>query len=217
MSSVRLIKLGTVPYTEALDLQMSLLKQRQQGSIPDTLLLLQHPPTITIGRSGKAHNLLASKEYLDQKGIHFERIGRGGDITFHGPGQLVGYPIMDLKLMRRDVRKYVTNLENTIVRTLSDFDIQARRLDGVVGVWVKRRKIASIGVGIKRWVTYHGFALNVNTDLSFFDMIIPCGLDQVQMTSIKDWVKTDHDINMSDVENSVIKSFSDVFGKKLIQ
>ena len=211
MAEFNVYKLGRVPYQKALDLQLELLEMRKNGEIGDTLLLLEHPPTFTIGRRGNMGNLLAAKDYLSKAGIHFEVISRGGDITYHGPDQLVGYPIMDLNEMGRDIHKYLRNLEETIIVSLEDFGIRARRIKGVTGVWVKWHKIASIGVGIKRWITYHGFALNVNTDLSYFDMIVPCGIQNVQMTSIQRWSSQKGGVDMTNVEESIIKAFSQVF------
>jgi lipoyl(octanoyl) transferase len=211
MADFKVYKLGRVPYKKALDLQLELLEMRKNGKIGDTLLLLEHPHTLTIGRRGDMGNLLAARDYLSEAGIHFEMISRGGDITYHGPGQLVGYPIMDLSGMGRDVHKYLRNLEETIIVSLDYYGIRARRIKGVTGVWVKWHKIASIGVGIKRWITYHGFALNVNTDLSYFDMIVPCGIENVQMTSIQRWLADKNEIDMGRVEESIIKAISHVF------
>lgn len=211
MNTFKVYKLGKVPYRKALEIQLKLLEMRTQGEIGDTLLLLEHPPTFTIGRRGNMGNLLAAKNYLSKAGIHFEVISRGGDITYHGPGQLVGYPIMDLNGMGRDIHKYLRNLEETIIVSLGDFGIRGRRIKGVTGVWAKWHKIASIGVGVRRWVTYHGFALNVNTDLSYFDMIVPCGIENVKMTSIQRWLAKKEEIDMPEVEDSIIKAFSQVY------
>jgi lipoate-protein ligase B len=211
MNTFKVYKLGKVPYRKALEIQLKLLEMRVNGEIGDTLLLLEHPPTFTIGRRGNMGNLLAAKNYLSKAGIHFEVISRGGDITYHGPGQLVGYPIMDLNGMGRDVHKYLRNLEETIIVSLRDFGIRGRRIKGITGVWAKWHKIASIGVGVKRWVTYHGFALNVNTDLSYFDMIVPCGIENVKMTSIQRWLGKKEYIDMPEAEDSIVKAFSQVF------
>lgn len=207
----KVYKLGRVPYGKALDIQVKLLEMRKRGEIDDTLLLLEHPHTVTIGRRGNIGNLLAAGNYLEKSGIHFEVISRGGDITYHGPGQIVGYPIMDLNEMGRDIHKYLRKLEETIIVSLVDFGIRGRRVKGVTGVWVKWHKIASIGVGVKKWITYHGFALNVNTDLSYFDMMVPCGIENVRMTSIQRWLAEQEFIDMPEVEESIIKAFSQVF------
>lgn len=214
MDNFKVYKLGLVPYDKALEIQLDLLERRRREEIEDTLLLLEHPPTFTIGRRGNMGNLLAAEEYLAKEGIKLEVISRGGDITFHGPGQLVGYPIMDLNKMGRDVHKYLRALEEVIISALADYSIEARRIEKVTGVWVKWHKIASIGVGVKRWITYHGFALNVNTDLSYFDNIVPCGIPDVQMTSVQRWLAKREKIDMADAEDSIVKAFSEVFSRR---
>ena len=163
-------------YGQALEWQRRLVAARQRGEIPDQLLLLEHPHVITLGRNGQLRNLLASDEALDRAGIAFYPTDRGGDVTYHGPGQLVGYPILDLREWKRDVGAYVRAIEQTIIDTLADYGIAAGRIPKLTGVWVGERKIAAIGMHISRWVTSHGFALNVNTDLSYFEYIVPCGL-----------------------------------------
>jgi lipoyl(octanoyl) transferase len=165
-------------YGGALELQRELVAARQQGGITDQLLLLEHPHTITLGRNGRMENLLASDAALASAGISFYPINRGGDVTYHGPGQLVGYPILDLREWKRDVGAYVRGIEQAIIDTLADYGISAGRIAGLTGVWVDERKIAAIGVHIGRWVTSHGFALNVSTDLSYFQYIVPCGLSK---------------------------------------
>jgi len=213
MHNFKVYKLGLVPYDKAIEIQLDLLERRKKDEIEDTLLLLEHPPTFTIGRRGNMGNLLAAEEALKKEGISLEVISRGGDITFHGPGQLVGYPIVDLSDMGRDVHKYLRALEEVIIQALLDCGIKARRIEGITGVWVKWHKIASIGVGVKRWVTYHGFALNVNTDLSYFDKIVPCGIPDVQMTSVQRWLARREEIDMADVEDAVVRAFSKVFNR----
>jgi len=179
------VNLGTVPYEDALELQREMAKERISGAIPqDVLLLLEHPPVVTMGRSAKSRNLVASKEFLSSRGVELFDVERGGDVTFHGPGQLVGYPIIDLKRHRQDLHWYLRQVEEALIRTLAAYSIPAERNPGLTGVWTKGRKIASIGVHARDWVTWHGFALNVTTDLSYFDLIIPCGIDGVTMTSI---------------------------------
>ncbi len=211
MNTLNVYKIGLVPYKDALDLQMRLLEKRKNAEIGDTLLLLEHPPTFTIGRKGNKGHLLINERYLADRGIDFEEISRGGDITFHGPGQLVGYPIIDLNTKGRDVHKYLRGLEEFMISVLEDFDIKAKRIEGLTGVWVDGHKIGSIGVGVKRWITYHGFALNVNTDLSYFDMIVPCGIPDVQMTSIAGWLGSKEEVAMEDIEEVVVKSFIRTF------
>ena len=163
-------------YGAALELQQQLVAERKEGPIPDQLLLLEHPHVITLGRNGHLENLLAGETVLDRAGIAFYPTDRGGDITYHGPGQLVGYPILDLREWKRDVGAYVRAIEQVIIDTLADFGIAAGRIPKLTGVWVDGRKIAAIGVHLSRWVTSHGFALNVHTDLSYFQYIVPCGL-----------------------------------------
>ncbi|MGA3096607.1 MAG: lipoyl(octanoyl) transferase LipB [Bryobacteraceae bacterium] len=176
MRKCELRELGRTDYGQALEWQRRMVTARQRGEIPDQLGLLEHPHVITLGRNGQLRHLLASDEVLDRAGIAFYPTDRGGDVTYHGPGQLVGYPIVDLREWKRDVGAYVRAVEQTIIDTLADFGIAAGRIPKLTGVWVKERKIAAIGVHISRWVTSHGFALNVNTDLSYFQYIVPCGL-----------------------------------------
>jgi lipoyl(octanoyl) transferase len=163
-------------YGEALDLQRWLVDQRKRGEIPDQFLLVEHPHTITLGRNGHMENLLAGEDVLRRSGVAFHDTDRGGDITYHGPGQIVGYPIIDLREWKRDVMAYVRAIEQVMIDTLADFGIPAGRVQGMTGVWVDGAKIAAIGVHISRWITSHGFALNVTTDLSYFQYIVPCGL-----------------------------------------
>jgi lipoyl(octanoyl) transferase len=169
-------ELGRIGYPEAFDLQQRLVEERKRGAIPDQLVLLEHPHTITLGRNGRMENLLASEPALRAAGIVFHTSDRGGDITYHGPGQLVGYPILDLRDWKRDVGAYVRAIEQVMIDTLADFRIDADRVCGCSGVWVDGKKIGAIGVHISRWVTSHGFALNVDTDLSYFGYIVPCGV-----------------------------------------
>jgi lipoyl(octanoyl) transferase len=163
-------------YGQALELQQQLAGQRKQGTVADHLLLLEHPHVITLGRNGHMENLLASDQILSRAGISFYPTDRGGDVTYHGPGQLVGYPILDLRDWKRDVGAYVRAVEQSLIDTLAEFGIAAVRIPKLTGVWVGDRKIAAIGVHLSRWVTSHGFALNVSTDLSYFQYIVPCGL-----------------------------------------
>ena len=168
--------LGRIDYVEAFDLQRALVDQRKRGEIPDQFLIVEHPHTITLGRNGHMENLLAREEILDRAGVAFHPTDRGGDITYHGPGQIVGYPILDLREWKRDVVAYVRAIEQVIIDALADFGLKAGRVPGMTGVWVDGAKIAAIGVHISRWVTSHGFALNAATDLSYFQYIVPCGL-----------------------------------------
>ena len=176
MHNCCLRQLGRIDYASALQLQQQLAGDRKQGLVPDQLLLLEHPHVITLGRNGHMENLLADDDILARAGISFYPTDRGGDVTYHGPGQLVGYPILDLRDWKRDVGAYVRAVEETIILTLADYGIEAGRIPKLTGVWVGERKIAAIGVHLSRWVTSHGFALNVSTDLSYFQYIVPCGL-----------------------------------------
>jgi lipoyl(octanoyl) transferase len=177
--------LGLLSYAEALAIQKDLVEQRKQQRIPDQLLMVEHPHVITLGRNGHAENLLASEEILARAGIAFHPTDRGGDITYHGPGQIVGYPIVDLREWKRDVVAYVRAIEQVIMDSLAEFGIEAGRLEGCTGVWVNGKKIAAIGIHISRWVTSHGFALNHTTDLSYFQYIVPCGLTK-PVTSMRE-------------------------------
>jgi lipoyl(octanoyl) transferase len=168
--------IGRIDYAEALEIQNDVVARRKRGEIPDQLLLVEHPHVVTMGRNGHDENVLASLEVLSRAGIQFYRTDRGGDVTYHGPGQIVGYPIFDLREWKRDVVAYVRGIEQVLIETLAEFGIEAGRVEGCTGVWTKEGKIAAIGVHISRWVTSHGFALNHDTDLSYFQYIVPCGL-----------------------------------------
>jgi lipoyl(octanoyl) transferase len=216
MSELWVVDLGTVPYGEALELQRSLARERISGAIPeDMLLLLEHPPVVTLGRSAKARNLVSTADFLTSRGVELFEVERGGDVTFHGPGQLVGYPIIDLKRHKVDLHWYLRQVEEALIRTLAAYSIPAERNVGFTGVWTKGRKIASIGVHARDWVTWHGFALNVNTDLSYFDLIIPCGIDGVTMTSIdKEIDHSDSQLTKPTVEAAseiVARTFGELF------
>ncbi len=199
--------LGRVGYAEALALQQDLVEKRKRGLIPDQLLLLEHPHVITLGRNGRMDNLLASEEVLRRAGIEFHAINRGGDITYHGPGQLVGYPIFDLREWKRDVVAFVRAVEQAIVDSLGEFGIDAGRLPGCTGVWVDGKKVAAIGVHISRWVTSHGFALNQTTDLSYFQYIVPCGLTK-PVTSMRE---LGSDATREQVAEALVRNFSKQF------
>lgn len=211
MDVIEVRRLGTVPYADGLELQRRLVEQRKAGKIPDQLLLLQHPPVITLGvkaRSDRSH-VLASEDLLSTRGVEVFESGRGGDVTFHGPGQIVGYPILDLRPDRCDVHKYVRDLEEVLIRTLAGLGLEAERSPGLTGVWVGREKVAAIGVRIARWITSHGFALNVNTDLSHFDLIVPCGIRDRGVTSLERLLG--RTVEVAAVEDALIAAFSDVF------
>ncbi len=186
MPQLWVVSLGTIPYAEALELQRSVAAKRITGEMAeDVLLLMEHPPVVTQGRSSKNANLVASPELLKLRGVELHEVERGGDVTFHGPGQLVGYPIIDLKRHKQDLHWYLRTIEQVLIDTLEALGIAAGRNTGYTGVWTGGKKIASIGVHARDWVTWHGFALNVATDLSYFDLIVPCGIQDVTMTSIE--------------------------------
>lgn len=191
--------LGHMEYRSALKYQLRCVERRASGEIPDTLLLLTHPHVYTIGRIGNDANLLVPSESLLREGIAVERVSRGGDITYHGPGQLVGYPIM--LLARPDVHRFIRCVEEALIDTLSGFGIKGGRIEGLTGVWVGEKKIASIGIGVRRWITYHGFSLNVDTDLSYFRRIHPCGLKGREATSVAE--VTGRDLPMEEVREAV--------------
>jgi len=221
MSELWVVNLGTVPYEEALELQRALARERISGAIPeDMLLLLEHPPVVTLGRATKAANLISSAEFLASKGVELFEVERGGDVTFHGPGQLVGYPIIDLKRHKLDLHWYLRQVEEALIQTLAAYSIPAERNVGFTGVWTNGRKIASIGVHARDWVTWHGFALNVTTDLSYFDLIVPCGIDGVTMTSIeKEIDRSDSQLPQATVEAAseiAARVFGELFGLELV-
>jgi len=204
--------LGVLGYAEALVLQQDLADKRKRGLIPDQFLIVEHPHVITQGRNGHAANLLASDEILRRAGIAFHATDRGGDITYHGPGQIVGYPIVDLREWKRDVVAYVRAIEQVIVDSLGEFGIEAGRIDGCTGVWVSGKKVAAIGVHISRWVTSHGFALNHTTDLSYFQYIVPCGLTK-PVTSMRDLGST---ASRAEVTAALARNFAKQFRVELL-
>lgn len=200
-----------MPYDEALELQRSIARDRISGAVPqDVLLLLEHPPVVTLGRSSKEKHLVASPEFLQNRGVELFEVERGGDVTFHGPGQLVGYPIVDLKQHRQDLHWYLRKLEEVLINTLADYGIPGERNTSFTGVWTGGRKIASIGVHAREWVTWHGFALNVTTDLSYFDLIVPCGINGVVMTSIARELGVE-EVSAQDVRDRVAAKFAEAF------
>ncbi len=208
-------RLGLVEYGAGLELQAGLVEERRSGAIGDTLLLLEHPPVITLGvkTRGQHANIVASPEVLAAEGVSVFETGRGGDITYHGPGQLVGYPILDLRPDRCDVHRYVRDIEEALIIALREFEIEGGRLAGRTGVWVgpdgREEKVAAIGVRISRWITSHGFALNVGTNLQHFQLIVPCGIADRGVTSIDRLLG--RAVPMKDVEDAVVRAFSRVF------
>jgi lipoyl(octanoyl) transferase len=203
--------LGRVPYAQGLDLQAHLVAERQAGRIPDTLLLLEHDPVFTLGRNARAENVLLSPEALEARGFQLFETGRGGDVTYHGPGQVVGYPILDLSPDRCDVHRYVRDLEEVMIRTCADYGIEAGRVAGMSGAWVGEEKIGAIGVRIARWVTSHGFALNVANDLTPFALIVPCGIRGRGVTSLQRQLGPA--VSLADVGARLARHLAAVFGR----
>ncbi len=214
MSVCNVLRLGRVDYGRALDFQKQCFDQRKYNLIEDVLLLVEHPPTYTIGRRGNGENLLISPNELEKLGIGLYWIRRGGDVTYHGPGQIVGYPILDLKMFKRDINLYLRQLEDVLLLTLNDFGIVGSRKVGFTGVWVNEEKIGSIGVSLNNWITMHGFALNVNTDLSYFDKIVPCGIKGKSVTSIERLLSKT--LELAVVEDSIILNFCKVFNVEAV-
>ena len=200
-------------WAQAFELQQTLVERRKRGEIPDQLLVVEHPHVITMGRNGRPENLLAEEEVLRRAGIEFHHTDRGGDVTYHGPGQIVGYPIVDLKDWKRDVVAYVRALEQVIIDALAEFGIAAGRAAGMTGVWMDGGKIAAIGVHISRWVTSHGFALNLDADLSYFQYIVPCGLAQ-PVTSIR---ALGCSASREEVVDGLVRHFGKVYGYDVIE
>jgi lipoyl(octanoyl) transferase len=213
INSCYAVWLGKMDYSSALDLQMEICRLKKQGFEPDVLLLLEHPPVITLGRNAKAGNLLVSREGLRNYGVDLFEIDRGGDITFHGPGQLVGYPILKLGRGEQDVHAFMRHLEDSLISLLAWHGIHSWRRDKLTGVWTSKGKIAAMGIHISRWITRHGFALNVTTDLSFFQMIIPCGLVGQSVTSME--AVLSRSFNVRDVASDYTYEFGRVFARRL--
>ncbi|MGH7588576.1 MAG: lipoyl(octanoyl) transferase LipB [Gemmatimonadota bacterium] len=200
---------GEVPYREAWMLQRDLVARRRAAEIPDTLLLLSHPPVVTLGKGGTIDHLLGSPAALAGRGVEFVETDRGGDITFHGPGQIVGYAIVDLTPRGRDLHRFLRDLEEVLIRALAGFGIFAGRTAGLTGVWVGDAKVAAMGIRVSRWITHHGFALNVDTDLSYFDLIVPCGIADRRVTSMAELLGGPVEREL--VEGALGRAFEDVF------
>jgi lipoate-protein ligase B len=219
MPHLLVVDLRTMPYADALALQRAVARARISGEIgEDLLLLVEHPPVVTLGRSSKERHLLATPALLAARGVELFEVERGGDVTFHGPGQLVGYPIVDLKRHRQDLHWYLRQVEEALIRAVAPLGIIGERSAGYTGVWTQGRKLASIGVHARDWVTWHGFALNVTTDLSYFDLIVPCGITAVEMTSVARELSAApaaHDALQRDVRGRVADAFGEVFSLEL--
>ncbi len=228
MNSVWLLNLDRVPYADALALQHRIVAARKRGELNDTLILLEHLPVFTLGRNAKDEHIIASRDFLRQQGIEVFRVERGGDVTYHGPKQLVGYPILDLRNFRQDVGWFVRSIEEMLIRALGDFGIHGRRIEKLVGVWVDvvapgveplaqqqgEAKIVQIGARIENWITYHGFALNVDPNMAHFDLIVPCGIPDKAVTSMARVLNRPMDMNA--VRERVAARFAEVFGAELI-
>jgi len=206
--------IGRLRYADGLELQARLVAERQQQSIPDTLLLLEHEPVITLGRNARRENLLFPDEELRRRGLDVFETGRGGDVTYHGPGQVVGYPILDLSPDRRDVHRYVRDLEEVMIRTCRDYGIEAGCVSGLTGTWVGPEKIGAIGVRIARWVTSHGFAFNVGTDLAPFALIVPCGIRERGVTSLERLLG--RPVPLVQAMDRLAAHFASVFGREIV-
>jgi len=219
---LNLLQLGRVGYGEGLDLQRQLVEARHEGRIGNTLVLLEHPPVLTLGRNASRANILANDEFLAYRGVEIHEINRGGDVTYHGPGQLVGYPIFDLRSFtpRLGAVQFVRLLEEALIRTCGDFGVQATRVGGRTGVWtvaggsIREKKIAALGVHIARGITSHGFALNVNPDLRDFELIVPCGIADREVTSLER--EADPPPGMDPVRNAVARQFGHVFKSQVL-
>lgn len=217
------VDLGLIQYGPAFDLQRRLVAARKAAAVPDVLLLCEHPHVITLGRNGHQENLLASSHLLRQMGVEFHATDRGGDITYHGPGQIVGYPILNLAAIRRDVAWYVRQLEEAMIRATAEFGIEAGRKAGLTGVWVDvapngvngqaSEKLAAIGVHLSRWVTSHGFAYNVSTDLRYFDLIVPCGIPDKRATSLERLLG--HAVSREEVAPRIVGHLGEIFGREM--
>jgi lipoyl(octanoyl) transferase len=210
-------RLGTVPYAEASELQRALVEERRADRVPDLLLLLEHPHVITLGVKADAarSHLTATPELLSSRQVDVHESGRGGDITYHGPGQIVAYPILDLRPDRCDVHRYVRDLEEVMIRAAGDFGLQAARIQGLTGAWLGADKVGAIGVRISRWITSHGFAFNVSTDLDYFKLIVPCGISDGGVTSLSRALG--RHVAMVEAETSLVRHFSEVFDREVVE
>ena len=217
MRELEVRRLGVVGYEEALALQRYLVEERRAERVPDLLLLLQHPPVITLGVKGDGGraNIVATSDRLASLGISVHETGRGGDVTYHGPGQIVGYPIVDLRPDRCDVHRYVRDVEEVMIRVCADYGVSANRINGLTGAWVGAEKIGAIGVRISRWITSHGFAFNVSTNLDHFRLIVPCGISDRGVTSLEK--ATGRRVSIAEVEDAFVRSFAATFERSVTQ
>jgi lipoyl(octanoyl) transferase len=214
MRELEVRRLGTVTYADGLNLQQALVEERRADRIPDTLVLLEHPHVLTLGvkRDASRSHVIASPDELKARGVEVFDAGRGGDITYHGPGQLVAYPILDLRPDRQDVHRYVRDLEEVMIRLSGDYGLTAGRIAGLSGTWIGDRKIGAVGIRISRWITSHGIAFNVTTDLSYFDLIVPCGIEDKSVTSLGR--ELGREVSMSEVADRFTARFAEVFERE---
>lgn len=207
-------RLGLTDYSDGLALQARAVERLRAGEAPEQLFLLEHPHVFTLGRGADGSNIIADRARLESLSIEVHETGRGGDVTYHGPGQMVGYPIINLKPDRCDVHRYVRDVEEVLIRVVADFGVTGERIKGLTGVWVGNEKVAAIGVRIARWITSHGFALNVNTNLNYFGLIIPCGITGKGVTSLSRLLG--REVDMREVASSVERNFGEVFGREVV-
>ena len=214
-----LVDLGLIPYGPASELQRRLVEARKARAVPDVLLLCEHPHVITLGRNAKPEHLLASNRHLSEMNVELHSTDRGGDITYHGPGQIVGYPVLDLAGHQRDVRWYVEQLEEVMIRTTADFGIAAKRVESQHGAWIEtpagEEKLGALGVHLSRWVTSHGFAYNVSTDLRYFDLIVPCGIGDRRVTSLERALGCR--VPLEEATGRIVTHFSEIFERELVK
>jgi lipoyl(octanoyl) transferase len=207
--------LGLIDYKDAWDLQKSVHQLRVENKIDDVLFLLQHPHTYTLGKNADKENLVSDKKYLVENKISVYEIDRGGDITYHGPGQIVGYPVLSLTNWKQDTHKYLRSIEEVIINVLKEYALNGNRVEKYTGVWLDDRKICAIGIKVSRWITMHGFAFNVNTDLKFFNGIIPCGITDKDVTSLNR--ELNKEMSLSEVKEKIIHHFSNQFNYDQIE
>lgn len=204
-----ILDIGTIDYSDCLRLQHALVNKRRFGQIPDSVLIVEHPPVFTIGRSGSRKNLLVDEKYLERQSISVIDVDRGGDITFHSPGQLIFYPVIDLRERARDLHRYLRELEEVVIKFLERYGISGTRMNDATGVWFKEEKIASIGIAAKDWVTYHGFSVNINNDTRFFYMINPCGIKGLKVTSLTKALG--REVSVSAAKRALVEEYSRIF------